>query len=113
MEQMVEGSYKQFQRPKLVRPLAYSRFSKEQSAGQEIVLGRVKLPTPHNHIMEKIRLKPVYVTEDANELVYNSRMMEKGKKYYVTWCGEHFMLVRNDDGVAVYRFEADENEAGD
>ena len=107
MEQVVEGYYKEFQQPKQMEPSLYYRFSNDQSSGQEIVLGHVKVQTPHNRILKKIVLKPVYVTEDTNELVYNSRMMEKGKKYYVVWDGERFMLIKDDKDVIIYKFETD------
>ena len=58
--------------------------------------------------MRNIRLESVYVNEDTNELVYNSRLMVKGRKYFVTWCSEHFLLIRDDDGVAVYAREEDD-----
>ena len=56
-------------------------------------------------------LEAVYVNEDTNELVYNSRLMVKDRRYFVTWWGEHFMLVRDDDGVAVYAREEDDESA--
>ena len=67
------------------------------------------MQTPYMSTSENIRLEPVYVNEDTNELVYHSRLMVKDKKYHITWCGEHFMLIRSDDGVSVYvRDENDE-----
>ena len=48
--------------------------------------------------------EPVYVDGD-NSLVYNSKMMETGRRYRITWCGEHFVLVKGAEGVEVYRFD--------
>ena len=83
----------------------YSRLSNDQFTGQEISLKNTKLQPVYNHTLERINLEPVYVVKESNELIYNSRMMEKGKKYYVDWDGERFMLIREDDGVNISRFE--------
>lgn len=29
----------------------------------------------------------------------------EGKKYYVDWDGERFMLIREDDSVNIHRYE--------
>lgn len=86
----------------------YSKFSNDQSMGQEISLESVKIQTAYNRILESINLEPVYVVKETNELVYNSRMMEKGKKYHVEWDNERFMLIKDDDSVTIYRFEENE-----
>lgn len=57
-----------------------------------------------DYVLKSVRLGPVYVTKD-NKLVYNSSMMERGRKYYVSWCGEHFALVKEDSRIRIYRFE--------
>lgn len=104
--QMVEGQYVCIRRPD-TRPSPSSSFQMPQSTGQEIFLETVKMLTPRKHILENMRLVAVYVREDTNDLVYHSEMMVKGRKYPVTWYGEHFILLKDDDGVHVYRFEAD------
>lgn len=109
MEQIVEGSYQRFSKLEPVEPPVYSRFSNDQSTGQEIVVRQVKMQTSYNHILKRINLEPVYVVEETNELVYNSKMMEKEKEYPVVWDGERFMLIKGDDGVTIYRFEEDED----
>lgn len=107
MEKVVEGSYQRLSEPELMEPPVYSRFSNDQSAGQEIAVERVELRTPYNRVLERISLEPVYVVADTDELAYNSKMMEKGKEYHVVWGGERFMLIKRDDGVEIYRFEED------
>ena len=85
----------------------YSKIPADYTTGQEIVMEPIEVSTgtqEYTQIQAKIR--PVYVTKDTNELVYNPDIMKKGKKYYITWCGEHFALIKEDDGVMFYRFEA-------
>ena len=109
MKQMVEGSYERFPQHEQREMSAYFEFPTNQSMGQEIRLRDVEIRTPHNRVLERINLEPVYVVKETNELMYNSRMMEKGKEYHIVWDGEHFMLVKEDDGVAIYRFEETED----
>lgn len=109
MGMTVDGSYEWFPQPEQRELSVYSQFSSDQFTGQEISLEHVQIQTPYNHVSEKINLEPVYVIKETNELVYNSRMMEKGKKYPVVWGGERFMLIKEDDGVTIYRFEENGN----
>ena len=109
MAQMVVGTYQLPTQPKRAGSATYMEIPTASTDGHEIALDFVEVLTLYSHHMsEKIRLGPVYVTEDTNELVYNSSMMEKGKKYFVTWYDEHFALIKGDDGVVVYRFEPEE-----
>ena len=99
-------SYQQHQQPKLTER-AYSRFS-EESAGQEMRLKGVEIQTSYARVLSNIHLKAVYVNKETNELVYNSRLMVKDRKYFITWCGMHLILIRDDDGVAIYTREEDD-----
>ena len=38
-------------------------------------------------------------------LVYNSKLMKYNKKYFVTWCGTKFMLVKKNDIVELNELE--------
>lgn len=109
MEQLVKGSYLRLSEPEPIDPPIYTRFSNNQSAEQTIVGRKIKLQTRTVHAAVRIKLEPVYVIKETNELVYHSRMMEKGKKYHVVWDNERFMLIKEDDCVNIYRFEEDEN----
>ena len=104
---MVEGHYEQYSQPKMRAISVYSRLSNDQFTGQEMSLESVKLQTVYSCASERINLEPVYVMKETNELIYNSRMMEKGKEYHVDWDGERFMLIREEDSVNIYRFEED------
>ena len=109
MRRMVEGYYEGFPQHEQRDLSAYFEFPANQHMGQEIRLKDVNIRTPHNRVLGRINLEPVYVVQETNELTYNSRMMEKGKEYHVVWDGERFMLVKGDDGVAIYRFEENED----
>ena len=109
MEQLVKGSYQRLSEPELIDPPIYFRFSNNQSAGQTIVGRKIKLQTHPIRAVVRIRLEPACVIKETNELVYHSRMMEKGKKYYVVWDNERFMLIKEDDCVNIYKFEEDED----
>lgn len=106
MEHMSTGLYERLPQPDIALQ-NYVRIPHGHSSGPEVVADPVKAMTASaNYTTRKIPLCPVYVNED-DELVYDSKRMEKGKKYRITWCGEHFMLIKDDDGVSVYVFEAD------
>ena len=51
--------------------------------------------------------KAVYVTMENEQetLVYNSKLMKYNKKYFVTWCGTKFMLVKKNDIVELNELE--------
>lgn len=53
--------------------------------------------------------EPVRVEKDGDKelLRYYSNLMEKGKQYEVIWYGKYFVLIKNDDGVDIYRFYPD------
>ena len=105
MELMVAGIYEQPPQLKRVSSV-YTKIPASHAEGVPIPTSSVEVMTTfRNHTSKKIQLNPVYVTEDTNELVYNSMLMEKGKKYRVTWNDEHFLLISNDDGVSVCVFE--------
>ena len=107
MEHMVIGAYER-PPPPVTDLSVYVKIPPDHTAEQEITPGSVEvMTTSSNYVSKRVQLDPVYVTEDTNELVYNSGLMEKGKKYGIFWDGERFMLIRNDDGVSVYVFEAD------
>ena len=64
----------------------------------------------HSLILDlTILLDPVYVkkSDEGESLVYNSRMMKRGNKYRVTWYGEHFVLIKNESSVDIYKFYPD------
>lgn len=52
----------------------------------------------------EITLEPVYVTERDGKsvLMYDSRMMEENKRYFVMWNGDPFALVREGDKIIIY-----------
>ena len=110
METVVEGSYHLLSKPKL-RESTYFRFSNEQSTGQEIVLTRILLQSLSSYTLKNIFLEPVYIETDTNSLVYNSKIMEKGKKYHVIWDDKRFMLIKEDDGISIYRAEEEKIES--
>ena len=112
MEQTVKGTYQRLSEPELIEPSAYVRFSNDQAKEQEILVELMNLQTADIHAWMKINLEPVYIAEETNELVYHSRMMEKGKKYYVKWDGERFMLIKDDENVTIYKLEDDEEWVG-
>ena len=105
MRRMVEGHYEGFPQHGQRDLSAYFEFPANRYVGQEMRLKHVKMQTPRNRVLGRINLEPVHVVKEANELTYDSRMMEKGKGHHVVWDGERFMLVKGDDGVAIYRFE--------
>ena len=53
-------------------------------------------------------MEPVYIADDGS-LVYKGPAMKEGARHFIEWEGEHLCLVRNKDGVNVYRFEPDES----
>ncbi|MXY60963.1 MAG: hypothetical protein F4Y82_02455 [Cenarchaeum sp. SB0665_bin_23] len=110
---MSQVSYQWFPEPEQVKPQTYFRFSDEQSMGEEITIKIDRIQTSYNRILKNINVEPVYVDRMANELVYNSRIMEKGKQYHMEWGGEHFMLIRGEDGVAVYVRDDDDERTRD
>lgn len=109
MEQIVEGSYQRLSEPELMEPPGYVRFSIDQATGQEISVELVNLWTSYFRALERINLEPVYIAKETNELVYHSRLMEKGTKYYVKWGDERFMLIKDDKNVTIYRLADDKD----
>ena len=105
MELIANGCYQQISEPKPMKPPSYFRLPNDWRIGQEVIAETVQLQAPLNCIPIKIPQDPVYVLEATNELVYNSTMMKNGKKYYVVWDNERFMLIKNDDNVEIYRSE--------
>lgn len=57
-------------------------------------------------ITKTIALEPVYVKKEngGETLVYNSNMMNPGKQYPVTWNGEHYLLIKNQAHIDIYKF---------
>lgn len=106
--QSVEGSYTKLRQPRLETQSVYAHIPSSQF-GQEVWLERITIQTSYNPVSEKIKLEPVYVM-DTGELVYNSRMMVKGKEYHITWDNERFMLIKDDTGVQIYIFEIDDEQ---
>lgn len=53
--------------------------------------------------------KIVYVTRNNEQetLHYNANLMEKDKKYQVTWNDEAYILIKRDKTVDMYKFYAD------
>ena len=107
MNQTLIESYQWDSRPRPVEVPTYSKFTND-TTGKEVRGEQITRQVFYRQILEDVNLQAVYVNEDTNELVYHSRLMEKGKKYHVEWCGEHFLLIRNDDGVVVYVREEDD-----
>ena len=53
-------------------------------------------------------MEPVYVADNGS-LVYEGPNMVEGERYFIEWEGEHLCLIREGEGVNVYRFEPDES----
>ena len=63
--------------------------------------------TSESDVLKKnIAIEPVYVSKIDNEerLIYNSNMMEPDKKYQIMWNNEHFILVKTDFEISIYKF---------
>ena len=79
MERMAIGAYER-PPPPVTDLSVYVKIPPDHTAEQEITPGSVEvMTTAGNYVSKRVQPDPVYVTEDTNELAYNSGLMEKGK----------------------------------
>lgn len=69
----------------------------------EIKNGITGLKNENQHI--EFTLEPVYVVDRDGEsiLMYYSRMMVEGEKYFVKWHDEHLALIKEDNEIIIYK----------
>ena len=108
MSPAIQSSYYDYQ------PKTSSTFQKCVSATLDdpsVIMPEVIFSVLDSLNLEKIiPLEPVYVKkiDDMENLVYISDMMEPGKQYPVAWHNEHFILIKNQSFVDIYKFYPDQ-----
>ena len=108
MSSAIQGSYYDYQ------PKTSSTFQKCVSATLDdpsVITPEVTVSVLDSLNLERtISLVPVYVKkiDGMENLIYRSDMMEPGKQYLVAWHNEHFVLVKNQSFVDIYKFYPDQ-----
>ena len=108
MSPAIQSGYYDYQ------PKTSSTFQKWVSVtvdDRSVVMLEVVFSASISLILEKaIPPEPVHVKkiDGVESLVYRSNMMELGKQYLVTWYKEHFILIRNQSFVDIYRLDPDQ-----
>ena len=108
MSPAIQGSYYDYQ------PKTSSTFQKCVSATLDdpsVITPEVTVSVLDSLNLERIiPLEPVYVKkiDGMENLIYRSDMMEPGKQYLVAWHNEHFVLVKNQSFVDIYKFYPDQ-----
>ena len=108
MSPAIQGSYYDYQ------PKTSSTFQKYVSATLDdpsVIMPEVTVSVLDSLNLEKIvPLEPVYVKkiDGMENLIYRSDMMEPGKQYLVVWYNEHFVLIKNQSFVDIYKFYPDQ-----
>ena len=89
----------------------------DMDSDSEIKMDSIKRnnASPTLHIPRMMIKEAVYVRkldDRREELVYNSNMMVRRKYYQVIWYGDYYVLIKEDNGVGIYKFYPDENNNG-
>ncbi len=104
--QSQQRSYQPLKQTNVTSQQWYETF---QETFSEIQIKSIKKRTDsedQSHVI-KFAFKPVYVTERGGKsiLMYDSRMMKNGEKYFVMWNDNPLALVKEGDNVIIYEGE--------